>query len=135
LLGAIAGCTDDPEDNPDGSIDYALDGGLAGPVATIHIAPSGKTTRTTPDGAKETATLAAAVVDDLERKVTEADFPTLDPMYGCNGCTDDSVHKISVQLGGISYAVTADDHASYPERLRPVIDVLCSITLLPLASQ
>lgn len=120
LLGALGACTHDL----DGTTDYEISGGFGGVHASIHVDPSGAMTRVKPDGTKVTSQLTREEFGALQLKIAQADFPTLEPTYGCGGCADDFVHAISVHVGGGFFSVTADDSASYPERLRPVIDTL-----------
>ena len=126
-LAAITGCTH----NSDGPIDYQLGGGFSGVRTTVHIEPDGKVTRTKQNGSVDTTQLDAAALGDLQGKVGEAQFPTLEPMYGCGGCADDVVHTISVRVDGSSYTVQADGSADYPDRLRPLIDALSTMAKDP----
>jgi hypothetical protein len=126
-LVTITGCTD----NFDGPIDYQLGGGFSGMHTSVHIEPDGKVTRTQRDGSVDTTQLDAVALGDLQGKVDQAQFPTLEPMYGCGGCADDIVHTISVRVDGSSYTVQADGSADYPDRLRPLIDALSTMAREP----
>jgi hypothetical protein len=137
-LGGLGSCAG----TPDGFVDYQLTGGLAGVHASVHIDRDGEVTRTKLDGNKETSRLDPTALSDLERKVEMAEFPTLEPIYGCGGCVDDFVHTISVDLddrsrdrlhrGLGSYTVKTDGSAPYPERLRPLIETLSTMSQEPL---
>lgn len=117
-LGAIGSCAD----SLDGTIDYSLTGGIGGVQMTVHIDPDGEMMRRKLDGSMETTQLEPTIVSDLTRKIDQAGFPTLEPAYMC--CPDDFVHTISVHVDGAEYKVIAGDSASYPDRLRPLIDTL-----------
>jgi len=117
---AFAGCAS----GVDGTIDYQLSGGFSGIHTSVHIDPDGAMTRTMQDGSKRTGQLDAATLDDLDHKIDQAGFSTLDREYGCLGCADDLVHVISVHVDGSQYTVKADDSANYPDRLRPLIETL-----------
>jgi hypothetical protein len=119
-LLAFVGCAN----SLDGSIDYELGGGFSGIRTDLHVEPDGAFTVSRHNDGTETGQLDAAALDDLQRKVDEAQFPTLEAEYGCGGCTDDLVHTISVHVEGSKYLTRADDGASYPERLRPLIETL-----------
>jgi hypothetical protein len=124
LLGTMGACTHDL----DGTTDYELSGGFGGAHSSVHIDPSGAMTRIKPDGTKVSSQLTQEEFDALQLEIVQADFPMLEPTYGCGGCADDFVHTISVHVGGGFYSVTADDSATYPERLRPVIETLSTMS-------
>ena len=123
---AFAGCTS----NDNGTIDYQLSGGLAGVHASLHITPDGKLTRTKLDGSTETSQLDATALADLQNKVDEAQFATLETSYGC-GCSDDFHHTITVHVDGMQYTVKTDSSATYPDRLKPLIDALKTMVQEP----
>jgi hypothetical protein len=85
-------------------------------------------TRTIAPGPIDTAMLDSAALDDLARKIDDAQFSTLEPMYGCGGCTDDAVYTITVRIDGAPYTVRADSGSDFPDRLRPLIDTLRDIS-------
>lgn len=129
---AIASCTDngDPTNNDVGqTIDYELSVYDIGIHPSIHIDPDGQAVWTKADGSVTEFQLDADALADLHRKVEDAMFNTLEPIYGCGGCADDAVHEVTVQEHGLSYAVQADTRAAYPERLRPVLETLKSLVV------
>ena len=129
LAGAVGGCAT----HTDGPIDYEVTGGFTGTGdgTVLHIELDGTTVRSRPSGGTETVTLDAVTLGDLRRKIGEAQFPSLAPIYHCQ-CADDYVHNVSVDLDGTTYAVSADTMAPIPDRLKSVIDALKHIYSLPL---
>jgi hypothetical protein len=133
VVSVIGGCasTDAPLDGP---VDYELSAFEATLNTALHIETDGTVTRTVTHivsptekpSTTETATLDRATLDDLARKIDDAQFSTLEPMYGCGGCVDHSVHTITVRIDGAPYMVQADK--DYPDRLQPVIDALRDIS-------
>jgi hypothetical protein len=121
-------------------IDYQRTGGLAGLNESRHITIDGTITRPKTGGGTETATLDPTTVDDLERRLEAADFPTLAPAYGCGGCPDVIVYTLLVPAdrttgrtaGRITnratYRVTAYDSGELPAQLRPLIAALGAIS-------
>lgn len=130
LAGVIGGCASRTDTALDAPVDYQLVAFDATKSTALHIEPDGTVTRTRIQQPTETATLDPATLDDVARKIEQAGFPTLEPMYGCGGCVDDPVYTITVQVDGASYTVQAD--RDFPDRLRPVIDTLRSISERPL---
>jgi hypothetical protein len=118
MLGAVA-CGG----GSDGAIDYSRSGGFVGLQLGVRVEPDGKATRHNPDGSTEIEQLDPTTMAELRRKIDDARFPTLDPEYSCN-CADDFLHTITVQVDGTDYTVMVDDSATYPDRLRPLIDTL-----------
>jgi hypothetical protein len=123
LLGAVAACSD----GSNGAIDYQRTGGFVGLQLSLRVEPDGKMTRHKSDGSTVTGQLDAATLAGLQRKVDDARFPTLEAAYSCS-CADDFLHTISVQVDGTEYTVMVDDTATYPDRLRPLIDALETMT-------
>jgi hypothetical protein len=109
--------------NDDRTIDYELTGGFAGVHASVHVDPDGELTRIKQDGSTVTGQLDAAALADLQGKVDQAQFASLEPMYDCN-CADDLLHTITVHVDGARYTVAVDGTAAYPDRLKPLIDTL-----------
>jgi len=132
LAGVIGGCASRTDATLDALVDYQLLGSEATQRTTMHIEPDGTVTRTNAPGPAETATLDPATLDDVARKIDDANFPTLEAMYGCGGCADDAVYTISVKIDRTAYTVQADSTANLPDRLRPVIDTLHDISELSL---
>jgi hypothetical protein len=122
-LGAVVGCADGDA----GAIDYQRSGGFVGLQLGLHVEPDGKMTRRKTDGSTVTTQLEPAKLADLQNKVKGAGFPTLETAYSCQ-CADDFLHTISVQIDGTPYTVMVDDTATYPDRLRPLIDTLETMT-------
>lgn len=111
----------------DGTLDYERTGGFISTRTSMHIDAAGKMTWVKTDGSTTTTTLPAATMTDLRNKVDQADFLTLQAAYHCD-CNDDIVHKIQVQIAGASHMVVVDDSSDYPARLRPLVDMLSSMT-------
>lgn len=122
-LGAVGACTDDGN----GAIDYQRTGGFAGERRSLHVEPGGKATRIKTNGSTVITQLDPAMLAELQRKVDDARFPTLEAAYSCN-CADDFLHTISAHVDGTEYTVMVDDSAVYPDRLRPLIDTLAGMT-------
>jgi hypothetical protein len=123
-LGALVGCASDDDD---GAIDYQRSGGFVGLQLGLRVEPDGKMTRRKSDGSTVTTQLDSATLGDLQSKVRGAGFPTLQAAYSC-GCADDFLHTISVEVDGTAYTVMVDDTATFPDRLRPLIDTLEMMT-------
>jgi hypothetical protein len=119
MLGAVAACSE----SVDGAIDYQRSGGFVGLQLGLHVEPDGKATRFMSDGSTVSTQLDPDTLTDLQAKVKGARFPTLEAAYSCS-CADDFLHTISVQVDGIDYMVMVDDTATYPDRLKPLIDTL-----------
>ena len=127
---AGGGCAD----GKDGAIDYQLTGGFVGLHASVHIDPDGKLSGTKQDGRAVTGQLDTAALADVQGKVDQAQFSTLQPMYNCN-CADDLLHTITVDVDGTQYTVKADGTADYPDRLKPLIDTLEDMVSVPFSAQ
>jgi hypothetical protein len=127
---AGGGCAD----SEPGAIDYELTGGFTGVHANVHIDPDGKFSGTKEDRTTVNGQLDAAELADLQNKVDQAQFATLEPMYECD-CADDFLHTITVDIDGTEYTVKADGTADYPARLKPVIDTLKQLVAIPLDAQ
>jgi hypothetical protein len=123
MLGAVAACADGEE----GAIDYQRSGGFVGLQLGLHVEPDGKATRLKSDGSTVTTQLDPDTLAALKNQVKGARFPTLEAAYSCS-CADDFLHTISVQVDGIPYTVMVDDTATYPDRLRTLIDTLETMT-------
>jgi hypothetical protein len=121
VLVSVAGCASH-HDEANETIDYQLSGEIGS--ASAHIDADGTFTRTRQDGSTDTGQLSAAILDDLQSEVDQAQFPTLEARYGCGGCADHPVHAITVHVHGATYTVNADDGSDYPARLQPLIDRL-----------
>jgi hypothetical protein len=122
-LGAVGACTN----GGDGPIDYERTGGLAGGRLSLHVEPDGKATRVKTNGSVVNLQLDPDTLAELKGKVDAAGFPTLAPAYSCD-CADDYLHTITVHVDGSDYTVMADGSATYPDRLRPLIDTLVDMT-------
>ena len=126
----VAGCAD----GKNGAIDYQLTGGFVGLHASVHIDPDGKLSGTKEGGSAVTGQLDAAALADVQNKVDQAQFATLEPMYECS-CADDLLHTITVDVDGTEYTVKADGTADYPDRLKPLINTLQRMVEPPLNAQ
>lgn len=127
---AISGCASEGEGDLPGPVDYQYT--VRTEFTDVHIDPDGTMTRTHIVGPTETLVLDPSTVADLRRAILDAQFPTLAPRYGCGGCADDAVHTITVELGGRSYTVEAEEHdANVPVHLRPAIETLYAISQTP----
>jgi hypothetical protein len=118
----------------DGPIDYQLSGGFIGIHANVHIDPDGKLTGVKQNGTAVNGQLDAAALADLQNKVDQAQFATLEPMYDCN-CADDLLHTITVKVDGTEYTVKVDGTSDYPDRLKPLIDTLEDMVSVPFSAQ
>lgn len=128
VLVSAAACASN-SDTGNAIIDYQLSSWSG--VLSAHISDDGAFTRTKLDGSTVTGSLGPAAVDDLQSKVNEAQFPTLEDKYGCGGCADQPVHRITVHLDDNEYTVRADDGSGYPARLQPLIDELHALVQEP----
>lgn len=128
LCFAIAtGCSSQPTE----LVDYRVTGGLAGggdgPSLTLDSRGSG--TRTTSNGDTVPVHLGAAALADLNARIRDAQFATLQPSYGCHGCNDQYVYEIAVQSDGRHYEVSVDKDSTvvYPDGLRALIATLTQL--------
>lgn len=131
LVAVIGGCASRTE-ALEAPVDYQLLAYEATQRTTLHLEPDGTVTRTRSNLPTDTVRLAQATLDDIARKIEDAGFSTLEPTYGCGGCTDDAVYTITVGIDGARYTVQADSMSDFPDRLQPVIDTLRDISELPL---
>lgn len=122
-----AGCSSQPTD----LIDYQVTGGLAGngDGTSLTLDSRGIGTRTTSNGDTVPVHLGAAALDDLNAKIHDAQFATLQPSYGCHGCNDQYVYQIAVLSDGRHYEVSVDKDSSvvYPDGLRALIATLTQL--------
>jgi hypothetical protein len=116
-----AGCASQPGT----LVDYQVTGGFAGngDGTSLVLDTSGIGTRTTTSGATPVH-LEPAQLADLNAKIRDARFATLQPTYGCNGCTDGFVYDIAVQSSGRHYEVSFDESSAYPDGLRALLATL-----------
>jgi len=116
-----AGCSSKPAE----LIDYQVTGGFAGngDGTSLTLDTNGIGTRTTTSGATPVR-LDPAALADLNAKIRDAEFATLQPTYGCNGCNDGFVYEIAVQSSGRHYEVSFDESATYPDGLRALLATL-----------
>ena len=120
-LALGAGCSSQPGE----LVDYQVTGGLTGhgDGSSLTLDTRGVGTRTTTSGAIPVQ-LDPAALSDLNAKIRDAQFATLQPTYGCNGCTDGFVYDIAVQSGGRHYEVSFDESSAYPGGLRTLLATL-----------
>ena len=131
-LGATGACTSNGA-HVDGPIDLASTGGFTGTgdgSAKLHIELDGAATRERGD-IRETATLDAATLADLDHKIEAAQFDTLAPLY-MGPIVDDNGDSVSVVVEGATRTVVVSRSASPPAALRVVIDTLADIRARPI---
>jgi hypothetical protein len=107
-----------------GPIDYKVTGGFFGTgdgTPPLHIEPDGTATR---DAAP--LTLDSQVVEDLYQKAADARLAMLLPEYNCS-CADDYVHVVTVRIDGMPRSIEVHEMASYPDRLKDLLDMLQAI--------
>jgi hypothetical protein len=109
-------------------------GGFAGVDDTIHLTSDGTVTLTTRFGGDTVTTVDSSVVEEIQQKIEDAEFPTLQRAYTGN-CADDFTHTVTARVGAKSYTVTADGCADAPERLNLVIDALFQLVVRPVDLQ
>ena len=128
-LGAASGCS-----GSDALVDYGVTGGLDGQGngTSLHVTSDGVATRTSRDGGTQTVQLAATTVADLKQKIASAQFPGLQPVYGCPGCADEYVYEVTVEVNGFTYATRVDQFASpVPDSLQTLLTTLGQIAAPP----
>lgn len=128
-LGAAAGCS-----GSDALVDYSVTGGLTGNGngTSLHVTSTGMATRTSREGGTQTVQLDATTFGDLKRRIADAQFPSLQPTYGCPGCADGYVYEVTVEVDGSTYAAKVDQFAStVPESLQTLITTLGQIAAPP----
>ena len=119
------GCTS----HGDELVDYRVSGGLTGngDGTSLQLNTAGVGTRTSRAGGTATVTLDATALADLNSKITAAQFSTLQPSYGCNGCADQLVYEVAVQLDGRRYEVSADSGIDVPGGLQALLATLTQL--------
>jgi hypothetical protein len=128
-LGAATGCS-----GSDPLVDYSVTGGFGGngDGTSLHVTSAGMATRTSRDGGTQTVQLDATTVADLNQKIASAQFPGLQPVYGCPGCADEYVYEVTVEIDGTTYAAKVDQFASpVPESLQTLLTTLGQIAAPP----
>jgi hypothetical protein len=124
-LGAAAGCAS----SSDELIDYRVTGGFSGrgDGTSLQLRTDGTGTRTTTAGTQPVV-LDRAALTALNRQIADAQFPSLQPSYGCHGCVDQLVFELAVQVNGHRYEVRDDQgNTSSPESLRALLSTLQQI--------
>lgn len=107
-------------------LDYRVTGGLAGSGdgTSLQLHTDGTGTRTSRAGGTVTVALDAIALADLRRKIAAAQFPTLQPIYGCDGCADQFVYQVAVQLDAGRHEVSVDFDAAVPDGLQALLATL-----------
>lgn len=133
-LGATSCASSPPEmmEVKDVLVEYRLAGGFSGTsdAAALEVTTDGIATKFSKRQFTVTATrtvqLDAAALDDLIRKISDAQFPTLQRSYGCGGCVDQLVWLVIAQVDQAYYAVSIDDDpdVSYPDNLHALLTTL-----------
>lgn len=96
-------------------------------VPSLQVAIDGLAIKRSPSqGTMATLQLDANAFDDLNRKIADAQFPTLQPVYGCPGCADGPAYTIEVHLGDHRYEVSIDGEGGghYPDALQTLLVTL-----------
>lgn len=123
-LALVAGCSS----QTGVLVDYQVTGGLTGrgDGTSLTVDTSGVGTRTSAHDGPIALQLDPAALADLNAKIRDAQFATLQPSYGCNGCNDQFVYKIAAQSNGQRYEVSVDqnDSLTYPEGLHALVTTL-----------
>lgn len=116
-----------------GPIDYAITGGFSGggDGTSLHVEQDGTLTRRNHSGPTETGRVDRMTIDALDARIEAAEFPALEARYGSDAA-DDFLHRITVQIDGDTHTVEAATEASYPERLKAVVDALQDLLTRPL---
>jgi hypothetical protein len=128
-LGAAIGCS-----GSDTLVDYGVTGGFDGHGngTSLHVTSDGMATRTSRAGGTQTIQLDATTVADLNQKIANAQFPSLQPVYGCPGCADEYVYEVTVEVNGYTYVARVDQLASMvPESLQTLLTTLGQIAAPP----
>jgi hypothetical protein len=131
-LSAVGACASNTA-HVDGPIELAPTGGFTGTgdgSAKLHVELDGAATREH-DGVRETATLDAATLADLEDKIEAARFDTLAALY-MGPIVDDNGDSVSAVVDGTTHTVVVNRSASPPAALRLVIDTLADIRARPI---
>lgn len=117
-----------------GGLAYQVTGGLsgAGNGTSLQIDARGQVTRHTRERGTETGQLDPAAFQDLAAKARAA-VPTLCATYGCLGCADDFVHRVTVTLDGVPYTAEASELTSPPPGLSDLLHALQQIVDRPLS--
>ena len=110
-------------------VDYRVTGGLTGngDGTSLQLNTDGVGTRTSKAGGTVPVTLDATALADLNRKITAAQFATLQPSYGCNGCGDQFVYQVAVQLDGARHEVSVDSGEAVPDGLQALLATLLQL--------
>jgi hypothetical protein len=118
-----------------GGFDYKVTGGLVGggDGTSLQIDAGGFVTRHTRERGTETGQLDPAALQDLMTKARTAAVPTLCASYGCLGCADDFIHRVTVKLDGIPYTVQASELTLLPPGLGELLHALQQIVDRPLS--
>jgi hypothetical protein len=129
-LGTTAGCS-----GSEPLVDYGTAGGLAGNGngTSLHVTSDGMATRTSRTGGTQTVQLDATTFADLKQTIAAAQFPGLQPTYGCLSCADAYVYEVTVQVDGNTYATRTDglENAASPESLKTLLLTLDQIANPP----
>jgi len=128
-LGAATGCS-----ASDPLVDYSVTGGFDGNGngTSLHVTSDGRATRTSRAGGTQTVQLDATTVADLNQKIANAQFPSLQPVYGCPSCADEYVYEVTVEVNGDTYVARVDQSAStVPENLQTLLTTLGQIAAPP----
>lgn len=129
-LVAATGCA-----SSDALVDYSVTGGFGGNGngIALHVTSAGMATRTSRLDGTQTVQLDAFNLADLKQKISDAQFPGLQPAYECQGCTDEYIYEVTVQLDGHTYAtkVTGLETAVYPTSLKTLLTTLDRIGAPP----
>jgi hypothetical protein len=128
VLGAATGCS-----GSDALVDYSVSGGFANGNSSLHVTSDGMATRTSRLDGTQTVQLDASNLADLKQKIADARFPSLEPAYPCQGCADEYLYEVTVQVDGHTYATQVEglETAVYPESLKTLLLLLDRIAVPP----
>lgn len=132
LAVALAACSHNNEQI--GEIHYQVTGGLsgAGDGTSMKIEPGGAVTRQTRARGDEQGQLPRTMLDDIVRKIQDADLPTLETTYGCS-CADDLIDELVVQIDGTDRIVDVSKSSdSAPDELKTAIAAVRAAVDAPL---
>lgn len=89
-------------------------------VPSLQIGTDGMAIKRSPSqGTMTIVQLDAATLDDLKRKLGDAQFPTLQRVYGCPGCADGPAYAIDAAIDDQRYEVGIDGEGrDYPDTLQ-----------------
>jgi hypothetical protein len=124
IAGGVCSCTNSDDDEP-AAVDYStLDSGTYHQELSIN--PDGSAIRTPLSGTRETFTLSAAQLDDLDREVQAAGFKTLESSYPPDPACDTRVFaRIGVVVEDHHVAVEVSQCSlGAPEHLKNVLNIL-----------